>query len=107
MIFLQVWDALLQKMPLTAMIRNLGKMTSIELLGDSTDQASLVCKKLVDEDALKKARIHPFSVLLAMKQYRASRGDKGKLTWRPNKDISKALEAAFYLSFKVEISYLK
>ena len=27
-----VWRALLQKMPMTAMIRNLGKMTAIELL---------------------------------------------------------------------------
>ena len=28
----EVWRALLQKMPMTAMIRNLGKMTAIELL---------------------------------------------------------------------------
>lgn len=93
-------------MPMTAMIRNLGKMTSIELLGDGTDQASLVCKNLKDEELLRKARIHPFNVLLALKQYQAGHGDRGKLTWTPNKDIAKALEAAFYLAFKVETSFL-
>lgn len=97
----KVWKALLQKMPMTAMIRNLGKMTSINLLQENSDEAGMVCTKLRDEDALKNARIHPFNVLVALKQYQAGRGDKGKLTWTPNASIARALEDAFYLSFKV------
>ena len=38
---LEVWDALLQRMPMTAMIRNLGKMTSIGLVKPFSDAAKL------------------------------------------------------------------
>jgi 60 kDa SS-A/Ro ribonucleoprotein len=98
---LKVWDALLKKMPMTAMIRNLNKMTAIGLLEENNEQVQSVCEKLRNEDLLKKARIHPFNVLLALKQYESGRGDKGSLTWRAIPIITKALEDAFYLSFKV------
>jgi 60 kDa SS-A/Ro ribonucleoprotein len=32
-----VWEALLERMPMTAMIRNLGKMTSLGLLAPFSD----------------------------------------------------------------------
>ena len=97
----KVWDALLKKMPMTAMIRNLNKMTAIGLLTENNEQVQSVCEKLRSEDLLRKARIHPFNVLLALKQYESGCGDKGSLTWQPNEKITKALEEAFYLSFKV------
>ena len=97
----KVWDALLKKMPMTAMIRNLNKMTAIGLLEEYNEQVQSVCEKLRNEEQLKKARIHPFNVLLALKQYESGHGDKGSLTWKANTKITKALEDAFYLSFKV------
>ncbi|CAB4038909.1 60 kDa SS-A Ro ribonucleo -like [Paramuricea clavata] len=87
-------------MPMTAMIRNLNKMTAIGLLEENNEQVQLVCENLRNEDLLKKARIHPFNVLLALKQYESGRGDKGSLTWKAIPIITKALEDAFYLSFK-------
>eukprot|EP00039_Didymoeca_costata_P018103 m.332125 g.332125 ORF g.332125 m.332125 type:complete len:561 (+) comp16882_c0_seq1:171-1853(+) len=94
-----VWEALLEKMPLTAMIRNLSKMTAIGLLAPLTDAVDLVCKKLADKDMLNRARVHPFSVLLAATQYKAGRGDKGSLTWNAVPQIVAALDKAFYDSF--------
>ena len=88
-------------MPMTAMIRNLNKMTAIGLLEDGNDQVKTVCQKLCNEDLLWKARIHPFNVLVAWKLYGSGRGEKGSLTWNPNMEIINALESAFYLSFKV------
>jgi 60 kDa SS-A/Ro ribonucleoprotein len=87
---------------MTAMIRNLGKMTSIDILQPLTDEAGKVTEKLRDEKALKDARIHPFGVLVAMKTYNQGHGDKGKLKWEANSMISSALNDAFYLSFKVK-----
>lgn len=95
----EVWKTLLKKMPMTAMIRNLGKMSSLEILKPGADESKLVCNKLKDEKALQKARIHPLSVLLASAVYRAGRGDKGKLQWTPNNDIVNALNDAFYKTF--------
>ncbi|XP_062515733.1 RNA-binding protein RO60-like [Corticium candelabrum] len=96
----KVWDALLDKMPLTAMIRNLGKMSSIGLLSPLSDQAKMVCHRLQNNEALRNARIHPFNVLLALKTYQKGRGEKGKLVWDVNQTIVDSLDDAFYKSFK-------
>ena len=95
-----VWRALLQKMPMTAMIRNLGKMSSIGLLKEGTEETKLVVAKLKDESALKKAKIHPFNVLVALKTYEKGKGIKGSLQWEASKSIIHALDQAFYKSFK-------
>lgn len=92
---------------MTAMIRNLNKMTAIGLLEENNSQVQSVCAKLRSEESLRKARIHPFNVLLALKQYQSGRGDKGSLTWTQNAEVSKALEEAFYLSFKVGLKTCK
>ena len=94
-----VWDALLQKMPMTAMIRNLGKMTSIGLVAPNSAAAKMVGERLENSDALHNARIHPLSVLMAQSVYNSGRGIKGSLTWKPVPRVSNALEKAFYDSF--------
>jgi len=95
----EVWEALLERMPLTAMIRNLGKMTSIGLLSPLSDASKLVCTKLCNDTAMKQARVHPFTVLLAQTTYAAGCGVRGRLTWAPDSNIVAHLEKAFYKSF--------
>src|SRR3989442_2205788 len=94
-----VWDALLQRMPMTAMVRNLGKMTSLGLIKPFSDAKKLVLRKLKDETALKRSRIHPLAVLMAQKIYAQGHGDKGALKWSPVSAIVDALDAAFYATF--------
>jgi 60 kDa SS-A/Ro ribonucleoprotein len=97
---LEVWDALLQRMPITAMVRNLGKMTAIGLLKPFSEAASLVVGKLGDAALLKRARIHPLAVLIAQKVYAQGHGEKGSLSWKPVSKIVDALDAAFYATFQ-------
>src|SRR5712664_575069 len=78
-----VWDALLVRMPMTAMMRNLGKMTSLGLLAPLSDAKRLIVRKLRDETALKRARIHPLAILIAQKIYAQGKSDKGSLKWSP------------------------
>uniref|UniRef100_A0A0K0DJZ2 TROVE domain-containing protein n=1 Tax=Angiostrongylus cantonensis TaxID=6313 RepID=A0A0K0DJZ2_ANGCA len=92
-----VWQALLEGMPMTAMIRNLGKMQSIGVLTD-TFRASVIAK-LTNEEELKRARIHPIHVLIAKTVYESGHGRVGKLSWEPDEKINEALEVAFYKSF--------
>src|SRR5688500_16024602 len=94
-----VWDALLQRMPMTAMVRNLGKMTSLGLIRPFSDAKKLVLRKLKDETALKRSCIHPLAVLVAQKIYAQGHGDKGALKWSPVSAIVDALDAAFYATF--------
>jgi 60 kDa SS-A/Ro ribonucleoprotein len=95
----EVWDALLRRMPMTAMIRNLGKMTSIGLLKPFSDATKFVIAKLGHAATLKHARVHPLAVLVAQKIYAQGRGDKGALKWAPAPKIVDALDAAFYATF--------
>lgn len=76
-------------------------MTSIGVLQAGQDHSAGVCVRLNDEESLRKARIHPFNVLVALKQYSQGKGDKGKLRWTPVPEITDALNSAFYKSFKV------
>jgi 60 kDa SS-A/Ro ribonucleoprotein len=97
----KVWGALLEKnLPMTAMLRSLGRMTSIEFLKANTDDAvKTIANRLTNADELKKARIHPLSVLVAMKTYSQGHGMRGQMQWEPVSKIVDALDEAFYLSF--------
>jgi 60 kDa SS-A/Ro ribonucleoprotein len=95
-----VWDALRQRMPITALVRNLGKMTAIGLVKPFSEAASLVVRKLGDAALLKRAHIHPLAVSIAQKVYAQGRGEKGSLTWQPVPKIVDALDAAFYATFQ-------
>ncbi|XP_058890726.1 RNA-binding protein RO60-like isoform X2 [Acipenser ruthenus] len=93
----EVLKTLLKEMPLTVMMRNLGKMTADMVL--TTGEVAMVCEQLQNENILK-TRVHPFNVLMALEMYKKGSGNRGKLTWNPDKDILEALDSAFYTSFK-------
>lgn len=94
-----VWAALLVEMPMMAMIRNLGKMSAIGLTAPLSEASTKVCSMLADEAALKKARVHPISILMALTTYRSGHGMKGSLTWTTDPRIVDALDDAYYKAF--------
>ncbi len=65
----------------------------------SADAKKVVLRKLKDETALKRSRIHPLAVLVAQKIYAQGHGDKGALKWSPVSAIVDALDEAFYATF--------
>jgi len=95
----EVWEALLERMPLHAMVRNLAKMTAVGLLAPLSSAAKSVAGRLADADHIRKSRLHPMAILLAAKTYASGRGLKGSLAWTPVSTINDALDAAFYKAF--------
>ena len=95
-----VWRALLQRMPMTALVRNLGKLSAVGVLKPLADDLPLVMSAFQDADRIAKARLHPLALLLALKTYAAGKGDKGSLEWEAVPQIVDALNAAFYTAFK-------
>jgi len=100
-----VWEALLYEggkygMPMTALIRNLGKMTSVGLLKPMSEANAKVIEMLTAEKLLKHARVHPLKLLVALNTYKSGRGVRGSLSWSPVSQIVDALDKAFYLSFQ-------
>lgn len=94
-----VWEALLEKMPITAAIRNLAKMTAVGIFAPFSQNTRRVTAMLSDVEILKRGRVHPLTLLNAMRIYQQGHGEKGSLTWPPVREIVDALDAAFYLSF--------
>lgn len=93
------WEALLERMPLHALIRNLGNMSKSGLLVPMNPAVTTVCNKLADRDQLHKSRVHPMAVLIALKQYASGHGFRGSSSWTPVPQVIDALDAAFYDSF--------
>jgi 60 kDa SS-A/Ro ribonucleoprotein len=95
----EVWEALLEKMPMTAMIRNLATMTKIGLIAPMSDAARKVASELRDEHRIRRARVHPIQVLSALLTYQQGHGVRGRSTWQPVSQVVDALDDAFYISF--------
>ncbi len=94
-----VWQALLERMPLAALVRSLAKLTAVGVVRPLGDQLPLVLSALGDADRIAKARLHPLAILLASHTYAQGRGDRGALRWEPVQAVVDALNAAFYTAF--------
>ncbi len=96
----EVWEALLEKMPLHAMIRTLGRMGASGLLAPLSDASRFVAGRLASEVNLRKSRVHPIQLLSAILTYGQGHGTKGSLTWTVVPQITDALNDAFYKAFE-------
>ncbi len=95
----KVWNALLPSLPVTATIRNLGRLTNLGVLAPLSRNSQLVAARLTNADALRKARVHPLQVLSALTTYQSGHGVRGRLSWTPVTKVVDALDTAFYQSF--------
>lgn len=95
----EVQRAMLPSMPIHALIRNLGNMTASGLLANGSEESASVAARLSDPDTLRKARVHPFAILLATLVYRQGAGIRGSKTWTPVPAILSALEDAYDAAF--------
>lgn len=95
-----VWEALLaSRMPLGALIRNLGKLSKLGLTAPGAWTLGPILERLSTREALRGARIHPLTILNALVTYRSGRGLRGSNTWRVSGPVVEALDAAFYTAF--------
>ena len=93
-----VWEALLDAgIPQTALMRQLPRLTRLGLGSGLT--GARIANQLKDTEALKRARVHPINVLVALRTYASGKAVKGSTTWTPERMISDALDAAFYNAF--------
>jgi hypothetical protein len=92
----QIWDALLSGMGMTALVRNLGKLSQV---GIASTRSQDIIKMLTDPKSVKDSKIHPLQVLVGMKTYSQGKGDLGSMTWIPNSYITTALSTTFRQAF--------
>lgn len=96
----RVWEALLPKMGLTALVRNLGNMTKVGYLAQiQHERVADVSARLTDAEQLHKSRVHPIQILIAMTTYNSGQGYRSDSKWDVVPKIVSALNDAFYMAF--------
>jgi 60 kDa SS-A/Ro ribonucleoprotein len=95
----EVWEALLESMPMTALVRNLAAMTRVGVIAPGSDGTARAVAQLGDAERIRAARVHPIALLAALRTYAAGRGARGRGTWTPVREIVDALDASFYTAF--------
>ena len=96
----KVWEALAERMPLTALVRNLATLTRVGAIAPMN--SAWACQRLNAIGNARTedfARIHPIAVLSALLTYRAGKGARGHHTWTPVPQVVDALDQAFDQSF--------
>jgi hypothetical protein len=92
----QIWNTLLSGMGMTALVRNLGKLSQV---GVASTRSQDIIKMLTDPKSVKDSKVHPLQVLVGMKTYSQGKGDLGSMTWTPNSYITTALSTTFRQAF--------
>jgi 60 kDa SS-A/Ro ribonucleoprotein len=92
----QIWNTLLSGMGMTALVRNLGKLSQV---GVASSKSQEIIRMLGDPKSVKESRIHPLQVLVGMKTYSQGKGDIGSMTWPVNSYITTALSTTFRQAF--------
>jgi 60 kDa SS-A/Ro ribonucleoprotein len=95
----EVWAALLEDMPMTALIRNLATMTRVGLVKGRSEATEKIVSQLGDADRIRRARVHPIAVLAALRTYASGRGARRRGEWSPAAHVVDALDGAFYAAF--------
>jgi 60 kDa SS-A/Ro ribonucleoprotein len=95
-----VWEALLDVgVPQTALMRQLPRLTKLGVFDPGSIYTAKVINQLTDPERLVKARVHPVNVLIAQRTYASGHSARGTGTWTPNRQISDALDKAFYAAY--------
>ena len=73
-----MWEALLDVgVPMTALMRQLPRLTRLGLLPAIGGRTQEVCAQLTDARRLRAARVHPISVLVAQRTYASGTSYRG------------------------------
>jgi 60 kDa SS-A/Ro ribonucleoprotein len=99
----RVWDALVDTIGMTALIRNLARMTRIGTLKPMGGATRRAADRLTDARALAGARVHPMDLFLALRVYGSGKARPHpraeEQRWSPVPAVVDALEEAYELSF--------
>lgn len=95
----EVWEALLQDMPLQAAVSNLGVMSSVGLVKPLSQAERKIVDMLSNAEAIERSNMHPMRFFIAAKVYGQGRGIRGNLTWITSQNIMDMLDEAYYTSF--------
>lgn len=96
----KVWRSLLVRMPLMALVRNLGKLSNVGVVAPGRwVEIEHTVGMLTNRQKIQQSRIHPIQVLAALTTYSQGRGVRGSLTWDVVPEIVAALNTTYEMAF--------
>lgn len=95
----RVWKVLLENMPPIAFLRNINKLTALEIFTKGDDASYY--KYVAINKIQSLYDVHPIQLMITLKIYSQGKGMKGKLCWDPDPDIVDALDKAFRDQFNI------
>jgi len=97
----EIWNALIDSgVPMTALIRQLPRLTRLGVVSPLGGRTDDVVAQLTNQEALRKARVHPINLLVAHRTYSGGQSARGSSSWSPVPKIIDALDDAFYKAFE-------
>ena len=97
----EIWNALLDTgVPMTALIRQLPRLTRLGVVSPLGGRTDDIVAQLTNQEALRKARVHPINLLVAHRTYSGGQSARGSSSWSPVPKIIDALDDAFYKAFE-------
>ena len=95
----KVWDVLAERMPMTALFRNLATLTRVGVIAPLGDRTAEIASRLTNQDNLNRERIHPLQAVAALRTYASGKSVRGDSTWIPVPQIVTALDEAVEKAF--------
>ena len=96
----EVWEALLEDMPMTALVRNLATMTRVGVLAPGSAGTAKVVGAARRPERIRKARRPPDRPAGGAAHLRGGSRCPRPASWTPVPEVVDALDAAFYTAFE-------
>ncbi|XP_014791184.1 RNA-binding protein RO60 [Octopus bimaculoides] len=74
----EVWNTLAYRLPLPMLLQNISKIASQGLLEPANDTSKHIIERLKNTDEILSSKIHPYSVLIALRTYEQGKGLRRK-----------------------------
>ena len=95
-----VYEALIPSAGITWLLRNLSNLSKTGAIAEGQySNLNAVIARLTDAEQIRRGRVHPLSLLVALNTYRSGRGIRGSGEWPVIPKVVEALDAAFYMAF--------
>lgn len=94
----EVWNTLVHRLPLSMLLQHISKIASQGLLEPTCDTSKHMIERLQNVDEIVSEKIHPYSVLIAMRTYEQGKGLRRK--WTRNSNVVSALNSALNTSIQ-------
>ena len=93
---IKIWEKLIEKLPLKAILENLGLLSKLGVIKSDNPATKLIIRRLLAKDEI--SNLHPIDIFVALENFLRGKGQLYVGYWSPVWDIYQTLSPAFNLA---------